>query len=143
MARIKIVLPDKFIFTTTIPVRISDINYGGHLGNDSLLSLIHEARIRFLASYNYSELDVAGAGLIQTDAVIIYKTEAFHGDILNIELNVSDFSATGCNFVYRITRQSDAREIARASTGLAFYDYKNKRVLRVPQEFKDTLSKIS
>jgi len=46
MARIKIEIPDKFIYKTEIPIRITDINYGGHLGNDSLLSIIHEARVR-------------------------------------------------------------------------------------------------
>ena len=50
MARIKIELPDNFPFTTSIPVRITDINYGGHVGNDTVLSIIHEARMQFLKS---------------------------------------------------------------------------------------------
>jgi acyl-CoA thioesterase FadM len=43
MARIKIELPQSFSFTCRIPVRITDINYGGHAGNDTVLSIIHEA----------------------------------------------------------------------------------------------------
>ena len=64
MPRIKIKLPEKFIFRTEIPIRITDINYGGHLGNDSLLSIIHEARVRFLKSLGYSESNVEGVGII-------------------------------------------------------------------------------
>ncbi len=56
MSRIKIEMPEKFIYKTEIPVRITDINYGGHLGNDSLLSIIHEARVRFLKHLEYSEV---------------------------------------------------------------------------------------
>ena len=48
MPRVIVELPKKFIFSTDIAVRISDINYGGHLGHDSIISLIHEARVRFL-----------------------------------------------------------------------------------------------
>ena len=61
MARIKIDLPDNFSFTTSIPIRITDVNYGGHVGNDTILSLIHEARMQFLKQLGYSELEFAGS----------------------------------------------------------------------------------
>ncbi len=62
MARVKLDLPDAFEFTTEIQVRIGDINYGGHLGNDTVLSLIHEARVRFLQKYNFREANIGGIG---------------------------------------------------------------------------------
>jgi len=34
MQRIKIDLPEFFSFTTPIKIRITDLNYGGHVGND-------------------------------------------------------------------------------------------------------------
>ena len=136
MGRVKLTLPETFMFTTEIPVRISDVNYGGHLGNDSVLSIIHEARIRFLAAHNYSELNVCGAGLIQSDAVVVYKNEAFYGDVIIVELALGDFSATSCDFLFRLTRQADGKEIVRAKTGIVFYDYEKKKMLRVPAEFK-------
>ncbi|WP_255669390.1 hypothetical protein [Myroides oncorhynchi] len=43
MARVKLNLPTEFIFETKIPVRITDLNYGNHLGNDKLLSISHAA----------------------------------------------------------------------------------------------------
>ena len=46
MARVEIELPEQFPFATEIPIRISDINYGNHLGNDAVLSLAQEARVR-------------------------------------------------------------------------------------------------
>jgi len=118
---------------------ISDINYGGHLGNDAVMSIIHEARIRFLNAHNYSELDVCGAGMIQNDAVVIYNAEAFYGDIITVQLTVEDFSATGCDFIYLMTRHADNREIARAKTGITFYDYNTKKLLRVPADFKQLI----
>jgi acyl-CoA thioester hydrolase len=60
MARIKLQLPEKFVFETTIKVQIGDINYGGHMSNDAYLKLAHEARIRFLETQGWSEKDVDG-----------------------------------------------------------------------------------
>jgi acyl-CoA thioesterase FadM len=72
MERIKLNLPENFNFSTIIPIRISDVNYGGHVGNDSFLSLLHEARLRFLHQFGYSEMSVEGVGLIMSDVGIEY-----------------------------------------------------------------------
>ncbi|HTH40066.1 MAG TPA: thioesterase, partial [Rhodocyclaceae bacterium] len=47
MARLRISLPEQFIFSTDIPLYISHINYGGHLDNALLLTVVSEARVRF------------------------------------------------------------------------------------------------
>jgi acyl-CoA thioesterase FadM len=143
MPRIKIELPEKFLFKTEIPVRITDINYGGHLGNDSLLSIIHEARVRFLIHLGYSEKDVEGSGIIMTDAAIQYKAESFYGDNLLIEVGVIDFSKIGCDIVYRISNKNFKKEIALAKTGIVFFDYKNKKVVAVPDKFKSKVEGLS
>ena len=51
MARVKLEVPSTFSFQTTIPIRITDVNYGGHVGNDSILSILHEIRIQFLKKF--------------------------------------------------------------------------------------------
>jgi acyl-CoA thioester hydrolase len=139
MARIKIELPNKFIFTTEIPIRITDINYGGHLGNDSLLSIIHEARVRFLKHLGYSESNVEGVGIIMIDAGVQYKSESFYGDILMIEIGVMDFSKIGCDIIYKISNPGSRKEIALAKTGIVFFDYKNKKIVSLPEKFKSKI----
>jgi len=136
MPRIKIDIPEKFIFKTEIPIRITDINYGGHLGNDSLLSIIHEARVRFLKNLEYSESNVEGSGIIMVDAGVQYKSESFYGDILLIEIGVIDFSKIGCDLVYKISNPDTHKEIAFAKTGIVFFDYKNKKVVSIPEKFR-------
>jgi len=136
MARVKIEIPDKFIFKTEIPIRISDINYGGHLGNDAVLSIAHEARLRFLKHNGFTELDVEGAGIIMTDAAVQYKAEAFHGDVLKVEIGVTDITRSGSDFVYRFENTLNGKIIAVVKTGIVFYDYKNKKVVSVPETFK-------
>lgn len=137
MARIKLDLPADFPFTTELRVRITDVNYGGHLGNDALLGLLHEARVRFLAHYGLSELNIHGLGIIMADSVIVYKSEAFPGEVLTIAVGVTDFNRYGCDFVYQVTEKTSQREVARAKTGIVFFDYQKRAVHRVPQPFLD------
>ncbi|MDY6861865.1 MAG: thioesterase family protein [Thermodesulfobacteriota bacterium] len=136
MDRIKLSLPKKFAFATEIPVRISDINYGGHVGNDTILSLIHEARFRFLTKNGYTELDIDGFSLIMVDSVVVYKSEVFYGQLLKIEVTAGKFSDYGFDFIYRITNKETGKEAARAKTGMVFFDYEKKRVIEVPEQFK-------
>jgi acyl-CoA thioesterase FadM len=141
MPRIKIEMPEHFTYTTEMPVRISDINYGGHLSNDSIVSLIHEARVRFLAQYNYGELNVEGVGMIMTDSAVIYKAEGFHGDVLQIDVCIGDFNKYGCDFYYLLSNKKTAVEVAHAKTGMVFFDYEERKVTAVPQKFRDRMQK--
>ena len=117
MPRIKLDLPDSFSFTTQIPIRIGDINYGGHLGNDAVLAIVQEARVRFLGGHGFSETDVDGAGIIMSDAAIIFKAEAFYGQVLTVELAITDVTRSGCDLVYRLSDRETGQEEARRSTG--------------------------
>jgi len=143
MARIKIEIPNKFIFRTELPIRITDINYGGHLGNDSLLSLIHEARVRFLNHIGYSESNVEGSGIIMIDAGVQYKSEGFYGDELIVEVAVNDFSGIGCDFIYRVTNKNTLKEIALAKTGIVFFNYEKRKTAPIPELFKKKIEELS
>ena len=142
MQRIKIDLPDKFIFSTQISVRVYDVNFAGHLSNDSILSMVHEARIRFLKNWNFSEVDTAGAGIIMFDAALQYKSQGYHGDILIFDVTVENFIRNGCDFIFRITNKVSGKEIARAKTGIAFYDYDKNKIVPVPDKFKELIEEL-
>ena len=135
MNRIKVNLPESFSFKTEIPLRITDINYGGHLGNDKILSLIQEARVRFLKNLGYSEMDVEGFGIIMLDAAVQYKSESFYGDIMLIEVGAGDFDKLGFDMYYRLSNKETGKEIAIAKTGIAIFDYDKRKVVPVPEKF--------
>jgi acyl-CoA thioester hydrolase len=136
MARVKLEFPEKPMFSTDIAIQIGDINYGGHLGNDAVLRLVHEARVRFLQQHGYSEADIEGIGIIMTDAAIVYKSEGFYGDVLHIEVAVTDLSRSGCDFVFRLISSTTHKDIALAKTGIVFFDYQKRRIAGMPEGFK-------
>ncbi|WP_420385026.1 acyl-CoA thioesterase [Roseivirga sp.] len=134
MARIKLELPQEFSFETTLPVRISDINYGGHLGNDRVLSLIHEARFQYYKSLGYrDELSIDGVGTIQADTAIVYKGEAFHGDEIKVQIAIADITRKSFDVLYALS--CEGKEIARAKTGIVMFNYEEGKVCNIPEPF--------
>ena len=137
MGRIKIVLPEKEIFKIQLPVRITDVNYGNHLGNDSLVSMLHEARVSWLASMQYSELNIEGHSVIMSDLAVSYVNESFYGDMLTFTLYFGEQSTAGFELFYLIETNRDDRKIiiAKAKTGIVFFDYQNRKITTIPKEF--------
>lgn len=136
MSRLRIELPASLPFATELSVRITDLNYGGHLGNDTVLSLLQEARVRFLKHLGFDgEADVDGTGMLMVDATIVYRREMFHGDTLRIEVGVTEVQRAGCELVYRVTRLQDNEVTVTARTGMAFFDHQQHKLQRTPARF--------
>jgi YbgC/YbaW family acyl-CoA thioester hydrolase len=142
MARLSIDLPKSFLFSTSIPVRITDLNYGGHVGNDTVLSIIHEGRMQFLKHHGYSETDLAGTGMIMGDVSIAFKNELFYGDVVQISVAVTEMSKVTFDLVYKLEKESGGKTIlvAQAKTGMVCYNYQLKKVAALPEEVKSRFS---
>lgn len=135
MSRIRLELPATLPFATELPVRITDINYGGHLANDALLGILHEARIRFLKHCGLTEADVGGCGMLMVDVAIQYRKEVYHGEALRIEVGVTELRRAGCDFAYRVTEVSSGALVVEAQTGMTFFNYQTKKMVRAPEKF--------
>ena len=141
MPRVKIQLPETFSFVTEIPVRITDVNYGGHVGNDAILSIIHEARLQFLKHHGYSEMDIGGSGIIMADVAIEFKHEAFYGDTIITSVAANDFQRVSFDICYKLEKEIDGKRqpVAIAKTGMVCYNYGEKKICNVPAEVVDKL----
>ena len=132
--RIKLDEPKKYIFSTFIKIRVSDLNYGNHLSNDRLLSFAHQVRVEWLDSLGFSEMNFGSNGIIMTDAAVIYKSEGHLNDELKIELGLADLSRSGFDIYYKIVNQRNNKELAMVKTGILSFDYSNKKVCSIQQE---------
>lgn len=135
MTIVKVPALTQAIFSTALEVRISDINYGNHLGHDSLISLLHEARIRFLNHYGYSELNIEGLGILVTNLAVNYLGEAFYGNKLIINIGLDEISRTSIDLVYQVIEGEKNKDIAKALTTITFYNYQKRKVAKIPQAF--------
>lgn len=136
MARVKLNLPSQILGTFQIPVRITDINYGNHLGNNAIVEIIHEARVQFLQSHQFTELNAGGVALIMNELIVEYKNESFYNDKLNVSVFCGEITKISFELFYEITvRRNDAKIlIAHAKTGMVGYDYEQKKVAVLTEE---------
>jgi acyl-CoA thioester hydrolase len=141
MARINIELPPSFLFTTEIAVRATDLNYGGHVGNDTILSYMQEIRVQFYRHLGFkSELNIDGSvGQIITDAAVVYKSESFLGDVITGNIAALDFNKYGFDYVYLLTNKFTNKEVARGKTGIVCFDYDKRKVVSVPEKLMNAL----
>ena len=135
MPRIKIELPKEFSFSCTVPIRITDLNYGGHVGNDTVLSLIHEARMQYLRSLGYSELNFGGVGLIMSDVAIEFKNELFYGDTVKCSIAATEIGKVNFELTYMLetTREGKDLIVALAKTGMVCYNYEAKKIAAISE----------
>lgn len=145
MARLKLDFPeDQYYFSTQLTVRVTDINGANHLGNDSMISMISEARARFLYEFGIRDEDSDDdTGIIVTDLATTYKAEAYARDQLLFEVGVMDFNRYGGDITFRITRPRDNTLVAMAKSGFVFFNYKTKQVVPMPEDFRSKFAKVN
>lgn len=142
MPRVKLESFSEYEFETEISVRTTDLNYRGHLGNDRLISLVHEARVAFLGHHGFTEMDCGGASLIIADTVANYRGEAFAGDILRFEVAAGAPTDNGFRLFCRITRPSDGTDIALVENGMVCFDYETRKTTSLPQTLRNMCKEI-
>jgi acyl-CoA thioesterase FadM len=142
MDRIKLQLPETFAFSIDLPIRITDLNYGGHVGNDAFLSLLHEARMQFLQQYGYTELQFEGCGLIMADVAIEYKHELGYGDTIRISVAATGFDKLGFDLYYlmELLTPDGTKPAGKAKTGMLCFNYIEKKKVAVPEAARQKLT---
>ena len=145
MARIKIDLPATFSFSTKIPIRITDINFGGHVGNDTILSIVHEARAKFFQHLGHDELNFWGVGTIMSDVAIEYKDQIYYGDDVLASVAVGEITKVAFDLFYKLEKKStDGKQstVALAKTWMVCYDYDLKKVAAIPEKAIEKITSL-
>ena len=139
MARIVFQLPAHFGFATEVQVYISHVNQGGHLDNAQLLSLVSEARVRFFRALGWPEGQVGDASIVVGDMLAQYKSEAFHGETLRVQMQPSEFNRYGFDLVFYMTEKASGREVARGKIGIVFIGKASRKVAPIPESIRQLL----
>lgn len=134
-----------FRFVMPYRVRISDINYGGHVSNAAVLSYFQDGRIGYLQQLgSFSEMDIGGCGIILPEASVQYKAEMFLDEELQIGVRIEELRRSSFIMGYRIERQGEVT--AEGTTALVAFDYQQRKVRRLPDAFRqavDAFEKLS
>jgi|SRR5579859_1446537 len=138
MGRVAIELPERFPYAVELEVRVGDLNYGNHLGNDAVLTLIHEARRRYIRSLGSDEI-ADGLGFVVADAAVVYRAQAFYGDRLRIEVAAGEFGSRSCAFFFRVSDVAGGRVVAEARTGMVSFDFTAQKAVTMPEVLRAKL----
>lgn len=141
--RIKLDYTGPTLHATDIPIRITDLNYGNHLAHDRLVSILHEARVRFFGAFGFTEHDVDGRAILLVDLTVTYHREAFYGQTLRVEVAIGEIATRGCDLLYRATDAGNGELVAQARTGIVFIDPATRRVASTPPAFRALAEKTS
>ncbi len=135
----------KICFSAELTIRVSDLNYGNHVGNDRFLGLAQEARALFLSRYGGTEKDVSGTGvgIIVTEARLHYLKEVFLHRVLIIDIALSEWTKCSVIMDYLFKEKETGLAVCKARTKIAFFDYRLGKVAAVPAGFKDKINLLA
>ncbi len=139
MPRVKVNMPEQFLFTMQHPIGISDLNYAKHLDSVAMVNIIHEARLQFLASLGFTESNIYGLGMVVTDMAIDYRSESFANDLLIIDVGAGKFNRYGFDIGFQITNAALERVVCNAKMGVVFFDFDKHKIAALPKPFKNIL----
>jgi len=147
MPRVTLTELERYEHQHIITVRATDINYAGHLGNEALLGLVHEARANFLRELGFDTIIGKQAsvglvprspvGLIIADLAVNFKAEAFARDQVSVESQVGDIGTKSFRLFHRLRRADEV--IALVETGLVAFSYQERKPVPLPAEFLNGL----
>lgn len=143
MPRVKIQKADTGVYRFNCKVRVNDLNYGNHLANDKFLLYAHEARMAWLQSIQQSELSFFGVSLIQGDAAIVYQSEGFFADEIEIEVGVADISNSSYDLIYDMFNATKGKSLALVKTRMVCFNYSDRKVEALPESFRQYLASLS
>ena len=139
MTRLHVAVPEEFLFRMERTVGLSDINYAKHLDSVSMVKILHEARLQFLASLGFTEANVYGLGLVVTDLSVDYIAESFANDRLTIDVGVSKFTRHGFDIGIKVSNEALEAVVCNGNFGLVFFDFDKHHLARVPSGFEEKL----
>ena len=82
------------------------------------------------------------AAWLQESCDVLDRSAVF-GDVLRIELAPTEWSSVGFDLLYRATNAATGDEIARARTGMVFFDYAARKLARVPAGVREKMERVT
>lgn len=141
MRKNNIEIPSVPCFNTTIDIQISDINYGGHVGNERYLLFAQETRLRFLSALGFSEIKFGEHGLVLAEAAVEYFHELFYGDQITVALSIGKIGRASfeCFYAIESTRAEKKVMAAKVETKMVCFDYSERKIKSIPDYLKKIL----
>ncbi|XKE46345.1 acyl-CoA thioesterase [Halomonas organivorans] len=140
MERVRLEFPEADVrHRHPLTVRVTDMNYGHHLGHDTLVSLLHEARIAALADLGLIEYDMGGYPSVVADLAVQYQAEARWPEALVVDTAIPEPGRRAITVYHRVRREADDVVVATARINLMLVDPGTGRPVAIPPAVRQRL----
>lgn len=123
----------KKINSSFYQVRVGDINYGNHLANDKMVLLMHDARVNALKAMGFDSESGSDPylinqkvpklpGIILTDLNVSFRKEAFLGELVQIDVAISNLTKRKFDLKYTAYRKALPYAASAVNSGLYVLD---------------------
>jgi acyl-CoA thioesterase FadM len=144
MPKVKIEEQPSYPFSVELEVRVSDLNYGAHLGYDRILGLAHQARLVLLGELGVDEMDLGDGrtGVVAVDVAATYLGEAFVNDVLVFAIRPVEVGRVGFRLAHLVVNKQAGAKVALIEIGFVGYDYTRRRPAGLPEAFRQGLAAL-
>ena len=135
MERVKINVPDKFLFSCQFNIDEADINEAKHMGNERILTFANIIRANMFEQLKLKLNDeINGHGTIVANHSIHYKNEGFLGDEITCKVGVSTITECSFDLIFHFTKDTN-KDLALLRTGCVYYEYEQRKIRPLPESF--------
>ena len=141
MERVRLEFPAAaIVHRHPLTVRVTDMNYGRHLGHDTLVSLLHEARIQAFGALGLTEWDLGGYPSVVADLAVQYQSEARWPDALVVETAIPVPAGRSITVYHRVLHAEGGRPVATARLNVLLVDPDAGRPVAIPEAVRAAIA---
>lgn len=138
--------PDDFKFHSEVEVRFRDLDAMGHVNNAVYFTYFEVARTGYMRALGHRPpVEISPADLypfILLDVYCKYLAPAVLAQELNVYLRTSRVGTKSYEFEYLISDRNDGHPLATGSSTQVYYDYRRKKTLPIPDDFRRRIENL-
>ena len=131
------------LFSTKISVQVNHLNYGNHLGYDAVLSILQEARLRWLKTLDQtcSEINIQNnIGWVVKQVNINYNSDAKYADDLLVRLYIDEYAKIKLCLRHEVINKTTNKNLCDGNILLVFFDFIRNKPVQMPEIISDFLN---
>jgi len=81
--------------------------------------------------------------MINGDLAVIYKSEAFYGEVLIVKVATKNFHKYGFDLLFCVTEKKSGREVAHAKMAMLLFDSSTRKLIQPEGGAEGYLSRLN
>ncbi|HLO16558.1 MAG TPA: thioesterase family protein [Anaerolineales bacterium] len=131
-------------FYHPVEVRYGDLDPQGHVNNAKYLTYFEQARVAYWIELGLFTKDQSfmELGVILADVHITYFEPIYFGRLIKVGVHIARLGNKSMTWEQNIIDVDSGKELAKGEVVMVSYDYKQKRTISIPPEWREKISEF-